>query len=195
MVTYLYKVSIMRSRLLYPFMIVVIVLGIVALFSLRYAPEGQSPNNIMFVDLDGQSERIIIEDMEFNCGIEERSIYDIWLGTTKKYSFIKVSDLVQCVSNIPDEDLQHSINVVFTNIQGKTMSIPLTNILEYEDSFLLAIKYRDEDLQIDFSNNPESGGPSRLIIDYANEFISENYGPEYWIWCVYKISLVKGPVA
>lgn len=189
----------MRIQLLYPLMLVVIILGVVGLFSFRYSPLQESPNNIIFVGLEGTSERVSVDEMVNGCGVEDRSIYDIWLGQTKKYTFVKVNDLLNCLSDIPADDLQYTINVVFTNIQGKTISIPLTNIIEYEDSFLLAIMYKNEELKEDFSNNETSGGPSRLLIDYSidysSDFLSENYGPEYWLWCIYKISLVKGPVA
>jgi len=185
----------MRMQLLYPFMLVVIILGVVGLFSLRYAPEQETPNNIMFVDIDGTSGRMSIDDMVNNCELIEKSIYDIWLGTTKKYSTVRVYDMINCMTEMPEDDIQYTTNVVFTNIQGHTISVPLTNVVEYKDAFLLAVMYRNEDLNIDFSNNAESGGPSRLIIDYSSDFISENYGPEYWLWCIYKISLVKGPIA
>ena len=188
----------MRLQLLYPLMVIVVILGAVGLFSLRYAPDGETPNDIIFVDIDGTSQRISVSDIATNCGLAEKSIYDVWLTATKKYSTLRVYDFIDYmsdISDISDEEDIYSINVVFTNIQGKTVSIPLSNIIEYKDSFLLAVMYGNEELDINFSNNAESGGPSRLLIDDTNiDFISENYGPEYWEWCIYKISLVRGPV-
>jgi len=115
-------------------------------------------------------------------------VNDVWRNELMTYDCITINELLEGSGYYSGTQGTY---VCLTNIQGKMVCIPREDISSHPDQFLLAVGKDGEDLAVSFSNTPEAGGPMRVLIEYDETLTQQDYGPENWMWCVYKVSLLR----
>ncbi|RZN50544.1 hypothetical protein EF808_00785 [archaeon] len=177
----------MRAHYKYPFLLVLVTIVGVAVFSLFYTPE-QSLSIVLHERDTNMTVHVPLSTVLERCEVKERIVNDVWRNELMTYDCITLHELLTDSGYF--SEAQEGF-VCMTNIQGTMVCIPREDIAAHPQQFLFAVGRSGEDLAVSFSNTPEAGGPMRVLIEYDDTLTQEEYGPSYWMWCVYKISLVR----
>ncbi|MHC1609980.1 MAG: hypothetical protein ACXQS3_07205 [Candidatus Methanofastidiosia archaeon] len=182
----------MRSLFKFPFLIVMLLLAGVVIFSFVYAPQQSS---IIVLQTPHIEMSIAMEEIEKQCDAQDIHIYDVWQHQNHIYRCVYIYDFIETFLKLSEDESKDELSVIFTNIQGRTVNIPYTDMVEYKDVLLLVIGYQDSELAISFSNKPSAGGPMKLVIYDPSGTLEDKYGPESWLWCIYKVTILYPTVA
>jgi hypothetical protein len=171
-----------RPHLLYPLIIVAVLLGSIAVYAVTYYEPDHSPSIILQTG-DGVT-RLTISEIEDRATIKPIGVHDVWNEQDFTYGCVEIYDLLDVFDALPESTADGA--VVLTNIQGKTVSLSFDEIRQ-RNKFYLALSLEGEILESGFSQSPSAGGPLRVVIREQGD--DQVYGPEYLLWCVYKIEV------
>ena len=171
-----------RPHILYPLLVVVLILGSITVYAISYYEPDQSTSVILQVG--GGVSRLNIADIEDKATIKPIGIHDVWNEQDYTYGCVEIYDLLDVFGALPSPTDDGT--VLLTNIQGKTVSFSFDEIRQ-RNVLYLALSLDGQALETGFSQSPYAGGPFRVVIRDSGEGLS--YGPEYLLWCVYKIDV------
>lgn len=172
-----------RPHILYPLLLVAVILGAIAVYSVSYYEPDQSPSVILQSD-DGIM-RLTIEEMEDRATIKPIGLHDPWSEQDYTYGCVEIYDLLDVFGILPGASEDGVVTL--TNIQGKTATFSFDEIRQ-RNTFYLALSLEGQILETGFSQSPYAGGPLRVVIRESGD--ESSYGPDYLLWCVYKIDVI-----
>ena len=171
-----------RPHILYPLLLVAVILGAIMVYSVSYYEPDQSPSVIL--QTEHGITRLTIEEIEDKATIKPIGVHDVWSEHDYTYGCVEIYDLLDVFNVLPPTSDDGT--VVLTNIQGKMVTFSLEEIRQ-RNMFYLALSLEGQILETGFSQSPYAGGPLRVVIRESGEEAA--YGPEYLLWCVYKIEV------
>ena len=172
-----------RSVLVYPFFLVIVLLGIITVYSAYWYEPGHSPSVILDAQ-DGVTRLTIAEVMD-RATVKPIGVRDVWNDQTYTYGCVELYDLLDVFGALMPADEMWRVTLV--NVQGKEVTFTQSEVMQ-RNVLYLAVTLDDKILEPGFSQSPYAGGPMRMVI---REREGTSYGPEYYLWCIYKI-IVEG---